>query len=120
MPTTPITSKQLANFQKQLEALQSDLQAHNEHLSQIRAENLPGPTFLLKELEAKLLAAESQLGELSAKSAALQKQLEAKLLAAESHLGELFEEHRAPKTIGCPLPITPSDWRRKAFGAVSE
>jgi DNA repair exonuclease SbcCD ATPase subunit len=95
MPTISITAKQFANFQEQLAALQNELQAHSEHLSQMRAENLPGPTFLLKELEAKLLAAESQLGELSAKSTAIQKQLEAKLLAAESHLGELLAKNTA-------------------------
>lgn len=95
MPTISITAKQFANFQEQLAALQNDLRAHSEHLSQMRVENLPGPTSLLKELEAKLRSAESQLGELSAKSTALQKQLEAKLLAAESQLGELLAKNTA-------------------------
>lgn len=78
MPTASISSKQLANFQEQLTTLQSALQAHGELLTQLRADQpARGETVLQRELEAKLLATQSKLADLSVRNAELQKQLDA-------------------------------------------
>ncbi|MEN3367928.1 MAG: hypothetical protein V7609_71 [Verrucomicrobiota bacterium] len=113
MPATPITAKQLADFQKELASLQEELRAHTEHLTRMRAADPAGTTLhpemeakpgtpeiklgdlfgqnieLQKQLEIKLATAESRLGELSAQNLALQKQFETKLNSAESKVGEL-------------------------------
>jgi hypothetical protein len=77
MPAASISSKQLANLQEQLTTLQNALQEHGQLLAQLRADQLAsGDTFLQKDLEVKLLTAQSELADLSVKNAELQKQLD--------------------------------------------
>jgi uncharacterized FAD-dependent dehydrogenase len=96
MPTVSISSKQFANFQEQLATLQSALQEHGQLLAQLRADQpARSDTFLQKELEAKLLTAQSKLADLSLKNAELQKQLDT-VSQSRPHIGvdKLLEQFR--------------------------